>query len=154
MVQAAAEAQVWSPAQLSGLRIQHCHNCGIGGSFSSDSIPGPGFSTCRRCSEKKKKDIKTNGTELESRNKPNICSNWFAKKVLKPLNGERTVSSTNSAETTKQSDAKEWSKTLPNYSSYRNELEKFPGGLAVKDAGLGTLACCRHSQNKKQQQQN
>ena len=28
--------------QCSGLRIQHCHSCGIGHSFSSDSIPGLG----------------------------------------------------------------------------------------------------------------
>ena len=34
------------PSPHSRLRIQHCHNCGIGHSCSSDSIPGPGTSIC------------------------------------------------------------------------------------------------------------
>ena len=34
-------AQVWSPAQHSGLRIRCCHSCGMGHSYSSDSLPGP-----------------------------------------------------------------------------------------------------------------
>ena len=36
-----AGTQVQSLAQHNGLRIQHCHSCGIGYNSSSDSIPGP-----------------------------------------------------------------------------------------------------------------
>jgi len=39
----------------SGLKIQHCHSCGIGCSSSSDSIPGPGTSICCGYSQKRKK---------------------------------------------------------------------------------------------------
>ena len=37
-----AGTQVPSPAWHRGLRIQHCHSCGIGHTCSSDLIPGPG----------------------------------------------------------------------------------------------------------------
>ena len=36
--QVTAEARVRSPAQGSGLRIQHCHSCGVGRSCGSHSI--------------------------------------------------------------------------------------------------------------------
>ena len=34
--------EVWSPAGHSGLRIQLCHNCSIGGHCGLDLIPGLG----------------------------------------------------------------------------------------------------------------
>ena len=42
-------------AQCSGLRIQQCLSCEAGCSCSSDSIPGPGTSTCHECGQKKRK---------------------------------------------------------------------------------------------------
>ena len=48
--QVAAEVGAPSPARHSGLRIQHCHSCG------SDSVPGPGTSTCCGCGHKKKRE--------------------------------------------------------------------------------------------------
>ena len=45
--------------QCSGLRIWHCHSCGIGHSCGSDWIPGPGTSIRHECSQKKKKKKKT-----------------------------------------------------------------------------------------------
>ena len=47
-----AEAWVQSPAQHSGLRIRHCLTCGH--SCGSDSIPGPGTSTCVEMKKKKR----------------------------------------------------------------------------------------------------
>ena len=46
--QVAVEAQVPPPAQYSGLRIQHCCNCGL------DAILGPGASICHGSIQKKK----------------------------------------------------------------------------------------------------
>lgn len=37
-----------------GLRIWHYHSYGIGLSYGSDSIPGPGASMCHSCVKKKK----------------------------------------------------------------------------------------------------
>ena len=51
------EALVWSLAQLSGLRIQHCCSCSVDCSSSSDSILGPETSMCRVGSWKRKKEI-------------------------------------------------------------------------------------------------
>ena len=48
----AAEARVWSPVLYSGLRIWHCHSCGVGCSCISDSVPGSGTSICHRCSHR------------------------------------------------------------------------------------------------------
>ena len=51
--------QVWfqSPAQHSGLRIQHFHSYGICCSCGSDSIPSPGASICLGYGEKKKRAL-------------------------------------------------------------------------------------------------
>ena len=49
-------AHVPSPAQGSGLRIQHCHSSGTGHRCDSDSIPSPGTSTCCRCGQEKKRN--------------------------------------------------------------------------------------------------
>ena len=38
-----------------GLRILHCHICGVGRSCGSDTIPGPGTSICSECGHLKKK---------------------------------------------------------------------------------------------------
>ena len=43
-----------SLASFSGLRIQCCLGYGIGRSCSSDSVPGPGTSICRRCGPKRR----------------------------------------------------------------------------------------------------
>ena len=48
----AVEVRVQSLAQHSGLKVQHCHHCGLGLSCGLDSILGPGTSIC---SFKKKK---------------------------------------------------------------------------------------------------
>ena len=48
--------------QHSGLRIQHCHSCGISQSYGSDSIIGPEISICHRCGEKRKKRRKRSST--------------------------------------------------------------------------------------------
>ena len=42
-----AGTQIQSLAWYSGLRIQHCHSCGIGCSCGSDLIPGPGIPYAR-----------------------------------------------------------------------------------------------------------
>ena len=60
-----AGTQVQSPAWQSGLRIPHCHSCGIGHSCGSDLIPGPGTPPAvgwpkkrRRRRKKKKKPMR------------------------------------------------------------------------------------------------
>ena len=53
--QVAGEAQVWSLAQCSGLRLQHCRSCSISHSCCLDSLTGLGTSIYRGCSHKKKK---------------------------------------------------------------------------------------------------
>ena len=40
-----------SSAWHSGLRIRHCHSCGIGHNCGSDSIPSPGTSICHGAAE-------------------------------------------------------------------------------------------------------
>ena len=59
IAQVAVEVRVLFPAQHSGLKIWHCHSCGIGCSCSSDLIPGPGTSIChgsgQKPNQKKKK---------------------------------------------------------------------------------------------------
>ena len=44
------------PLWHSGLRMQHCHSCGL------DSIPGPGTSICCGCSQQKQKQTKCHGS--------------------------------------------------------------------------------------------
>ena len=51
-----------------GSRIQHCHSYRVGCSCGSDSVPGPGTSICRGCSQK---NLKThthtsNGLQVNS----------------------------------------------------------------------------------------
>ena len=62
--QVTSEVQPPSPAQFSGLRIWHCHSCGVGCNCSSDSIPGLGLSMCRGGEERK---IKEGRKEKEER---------------------------------------------------------------------------------------
>ena len=53
-------------AQHGGLKIPCCHccSCGVGHSYGSDSVPGPGTSICQGCSQKKQtKQNQTNTTQ-------------------------------------------------------------------------------------------
>ena len=43
------------PTQCSGLRMQHCHRCGVGSSCGSGSVSGPETSICCGHSQKRKK---------------------------------------------------------------------------------------------------
>ena len=49
----------------SGLRIQHCCNCGIVYSSGSDSVPGGETSTCHGGSQEKNKIIKKNCLQID-----------------------------------------------------------------------------------------
>ena len=40
------------PLLRSGLRIQHCHSCGVGCNCGSDSVRGPGTFMCHGCGKK------------------------------------------------------------------------------------------------------
>ena len=57
-VSAAARTQVQCLAWYSGLRIQHCHSCSVGGNSGSDLIPGPGTPYATRWPKKKKEKKK------------------------------------------------------------------------------------------------
>ena len=56
VAQVTEEVLVRSPAQCSGLRIQHCGSCVTSHSCTSDSIPGPATSICHRCGKKRKRE--------------------------------------------------------------------------------------------------
>ena len=55
---------VQSPAQHSGLRIQHCCSCGISHSSGLDSIPGLGTSICQGFGWGKKREKQTKKPEI------------------------------------------------------------------------------------------
>ena len=52
-----SETHVWSLYWRSRLRIQHCHSCSLGRSYSLDLISGLGTSIWHRCSQKKNPDL-------------------------------------------------------------------------------------------------
>jgi len=64
-----AGTQVRSLAWHSGLRIQHCHSCSLGGDSSSDLIPGPGTPYAVEQGEKKRREIPTERKLCEDRGK-------------------------------------------------------------------------------------
>lgn len=45
------------PLWCSGLRIWYCYSCGSGHNCNAVNVPGPGTSTCGRCSQRKKEKI-------------------------------------------------------------------------------------------------
>ena len=57
---------VWSPAWCSGLRIWHCHSCGLGQNSGLNLIPGLGTPSAMGCPPPKEKKRKKNTIDLIS----------------------------------------------------------------------------------------
>ena len=54
----------------SGLRIWHCHSCGVGHSCGSDSIPGLGTSIRHRCGKEGRKKERKGGRKRKKEQSP------------------------------------------------------------------------------------